>query len=216
VFEKPANGRVGYVYVPNTGVPGQNELMRQFIGEMNREALIVDERWNGGGQIPWRFIEILNRPAFQRIPWRDGGDARVPAVSHQGPKCMLINGAAGSGGDEFPWLFRLKGLGKLIGTRTWGGLVGLSGNPGLIDGGYLAVPTMAFFEEDGTWSVEGHGVDPDIEVIADPALMVDGGDPQLDAAIAHMLEELERSPVVAPKRPAYPNRAGFGLAEEDK
>src|SRR5690606_5963919 len=115
---------------------------------------------------------------------------------------------AGSGGDMFPWLFRENGLGKLVGTRTWGGLVGISGNPALIDGGYTAVPTFGFYEKDGTWGIEGHGVDPDIEVIDDPGLMIDDGDPttvedpQLDAAIQVVLEEIKANPYRAPERPA--------------
>jgi len=111
---------------------------------------------------------------------------------------------------------RVRGRGKLIGTRTWGGLVGLSGNPRLIDGAYVSVPTFAYYELDGTWGIEGHGVDPDIEVIDDPALMVNGQDPQLDAAIAHMLAEIKRNPYVPPKRPPYPDRSGMGITEEDK
>jgi tricorn protease len=129
---------------------------------------------------------------------------------------MLINGLAGSGGDAFPWYFRQAGLGKLIGTRTWGGLIGLSGNPGLIDGGTVTAPTFAFYRKEGTWAIEGHGVDPDIEVLDDPALMVHGGDPQLDAAIKHLQEELKRIPYVAPKRPAYPNRSGAGIEKRDR
>jgi tricorn protease len=179
-------------------------------------ALIIDERWNGGGQIPDRFIEMLNRPVSNYWARRHGKESPTPSYGHQGPKCMLINGLAGSGGDMFPWLFRHARLGKLIGTRTWGGLVGMSGNPRLIDGGRVTVPTFGFFETDGTWGVEGHGVDPDIEVIDDPALMVNGGDPQLDAAIAHMLEEIERNPYIPPKRPADPDRSGMGIEEADK
>jgi tricorn protease len=129
---------------------------------------------------------------------------------------MLINGNAGSGGDMFPWLFKYNGLGKVIGTRTWGGLVGISGNPSLIDGGYTSVPTFGFYEKDGTWGIEGHGVDPDIEVIADPAKMVDGGDPQLDAAIEHMLKEIKRNPYVPPQPPPPPDRSGMGILEKDK
>jgi tricorn protease len=129
---------------------------------------------------------------------------------------MLINGLAGSGGDCFPYYFKKAGLGKLIGMRTWGGLVGISGNPQLIDGGRISAPTFAFFETDGTWGVEGHGVDPDIEVIDDPAKMVDGGDPQLDAAIEHLMGELKRNPHVPAKRPAYPDRRGMGIREADK
>jgi len=214
--EEKTGAKVGYIYVPNTSIDGQNDLIRQFYGQTDKGALIIDERWNGGGQIPTRFIELLNRPVTNYWARRDGRDATTPGDAHIGPKCMLINGLAGSGGDCFPYYFRQARLGKLIGMRTWGGLVGLSGNPGLIDGAYVSVPTFAFYETDGTWGVEGHGVDPDIEVVDDPALMVDGGDPQLDAAIEHMLAELERNPYVAPKRPAYPDRSGMGIRQEDK
>ncbi len=214
--EEKTDGRVGYIYVPNTGVNGQNELFRQFFGQVDKEALIIDERWNGGGQIPTRFIELLNRPITNYWARRDGNDWPWPPDSHQGPKCMLINGLAGSGGDAFPHYFRQAGLGKLIGTRTWGGLVGISGNPPLIDGGYTSAPTFAFYENDGTWGIEGHGVDPDIEVVDDPAKMVDGDDPQLDAAIELMLSEIRMNGYAPPKRPAYPDRSGMGITEEDK
>jgi len=215
VAEK-TGGRVGYLHVPDTGVNGQNELFRQFYGQIATDALIVDERWNGGGQIPTRFIELLNRPVTNYWARRDGRDWSWPPDAHQGPKCMLINGLAGSGGDAFPAYFRQSKIGKLIGTRTWGGLVGISGNPLLIDGGVTTVPTFAFYEADGTWGIEGHGVDPDIEVIDDPAKMQDGHDPQLDAAIEHLQGELKRNPHKPPARPAYPNRAGMGIRPEDK
>jgi len=214
--EEKTGGRVGYVYVPSTGIDGQNDLVRQLSGQLRREALIVDERWNSGGQIPTRFIELLNRPPTNYWARRDGHDWPWPPDAHFGPKCMLINGLSGSGGDAFPFYFKQAGLGKLIGTRTWGGLVGLSGYPPLIDGGDIECPSFAFYELDGTWGIEGHGVDPDIEVVDDPALMQDGGDPQLDRAIALMLEELERNPYRAPKRPAYPDRKGMGLDPKDK
>ncbi|MBM4107419.1 MAG: hypothetical protein FJ255_01160 [Phycisphaerae bacterium] len=214
--DEKSGGRVGYIYVPNTGTDGQSDLVRQFIGQRAKEALIIDERWNGGGQIPTRFIELLNRPAIAYWARRDLNDWTWPPDAHNGPKTMLINGLAGSGGDMFPWLFKLNGLGRLIGTRTWGGLVGISGNPGLIDGGYVSVPTFGIYERDGTWAVEGHGVDPDILVIDDPARMQNGQDPQLDAAIAHMLDELTKNPYVKPARPASPDRKGMGLDPKDK
>lgn len=209
-------GRVGYIYVPDTGVNGQNNLFRQFFGQRHLDALIIDERWNGGGQIPTRFIELLNRPATNFWARRDSEDWRWPPDSHQGPKCMLMNGLSGSGGDAFPHYFRQAGLGKLIGTRTWGGLVGISGNPSLIDGASIAVPTFAFYELDGTWGIEGHGVDPDIEVIDDPAKMAGGADPQLDAAIDLMLEEVRVRPFKAPARPPYPDRRGMGIPDADR
>ena len=214
--DEKTDGRVGYIYVVNTGVPGQNDLFRQFYGQAGKEALIIDDRWNGGGQIPTRFIELLNRPVTNYWAKRDGRDWTWPPDSHQGPKCMLINGMAGSGGDMFPALFRQAGLGKLIGMRTWGGLVGISGNPQMIDGSGVTAPTFAYYEKDGTWGIEGHGVDPDMEVIDDPALMTDGGDPQLDVAIRLMLDEIEANGYRKPDRPAYPDRRAIGIKGEDK
>ena len=214
--EQKTNGRVGYIYVPNTGVDGQNDLYRQFMGQYDKDALIIDERWNAGGQIPDRFIELLNRPITNYWARRDGLDWQWPTVSNPGPKCMLINGLSGSGGDAFPWMFRQAKLGKLIGMRTWGGLVGISGNPGLIDGGSVTAPTFAFYKLNSTWGIEGHGVDPDIEVMDNPALMTNGGDPQLDAGIKQMLDDLKRAPYTAPKRPPYPNKSGMGINEKDK
>lgn len=214
--DEQSGGKVGYIYVPNTGINGQDDLVRQFYGQLDKEALIIDDRWNGGGQIPTRFIELLNRPVTNYWARRDGRDWTWPPDSHQGPKCMLINGLAGSGGDMFPALFKQAGLGKLIGMRTWGGLVGITGGPQLVDGASVTEPSFAYYEKDGTWGIEGHGVDPDIEVIDDPALMVDGGDPQLDAAIAHMMEQIKLNPYQAPERPAYPDRSKFGIEDSDK
>jgi tricorn protease len=216
MVDEMTDGRVGYIYVPNTGVQGQNELFRQFYGQRHKDGLIIDERWNGGGQIPTRFIELLNRPRTNYWARRHGNDWPWPPDSHQGPKVMLINGLAGSGGDMFPALFRQAELGPLIGTRTWGGLVGISGNPGLVDGGYMSVPTFGYYETDGSWGIEGHGVDPDIEVIDDPSLMSNGADPQLEKAIEVILRDVQRNPYVAPERPASPDRSGMGITDQDK
>jgi tricorn protease len=215
VFEA-SGGKIGYIYVPNTGVDGQNELFRQFYGQRHMPALIIDERWNGGGQIPTRFIELLNRPRVNYWARRHGNSWPWPPDSHVGPKAMLINGLAGSGGDAFPHYFRQMGLGKLIGTRTWGGLVGITGTPGLIDGGAITVPTFGFYRPDGRWAIEGHGVDPDIEVIDDPALMVNGGDPQIDRAVQQLLEELKTNAYTPPARPQGPNRRGMGIPENER
>lgn len=208
-------GKVGYCYVPNTGVDGQTDLFRQFYGQRAKDAMIIDERWNGGGQIPNRFIELLNRPALNYWARRDGNDWPWPYDAHFGPKCMLVNGLAGSGGDCFPWYFQKLGIGKVIGKRTWGGLVGISGNPALIDGGTITVPTFGFYEKDGTWGVEGHGIDPDIVVEDDPALMQNGGDPQLDVAIEQMMKEIKEKPYKKPTRPAAPDRKGMGIPKSD-
>ncbi len=214
--EEKSGGKVGYVYVPNTGVDGQSDLFRQFFGQRHLPGLIIDERWNGGGQIPTRFIELLNRPVVSYWARRHGQDWTWPPDNAPGAKCMLVNGLAGSGGDMFPWLFKLNKLGKVIGTRTWGGLVGISGNPGLIDGGSITVPTFGIYETDGSWAVEGHGVDPDIEVLDDPSKMVDGGDPQLDVGIQQMLKEISENPYKKPARPKSPDRKGMGITDEDK
>jgi tricorn protease-like protein len=222
LVEEKTGGKVGYIYVPDTGQNGQNNLFRQFYGQQGKQALIIDERWNGGGQIPTRFIELLNRPVTNYWARRDGKDWTWPPDSHQGPKCMLINGLAGSGGDAFPSYFKQMKIGKTIGMRTWGGLVGISGNPGLIDGGSITAPTFGFYKTNGTWGIEGHGVDPDIQVVDDPAKMQPsvaepyGGDPQLEAAIALMLEEVEKNPYNPPKKPAYPDRSGMGVRDEDR
>ena len=211
-----SGGRIGYIHVPDTSDRGQAELMRQFLGQMHERALVIDERWNSGGRVPTRFIELLDRPLTNFFAVRHGEDIDWPPTGHRGPKAMLINHASGSGGDAFPYLFRLAGLGQLIGTRTWGGLVGLSDNPSLIDGAQPTVPRFAFYELDGTWGVEGHGVDPDIEVVDDPALMLHGEDPQLDAAVEHLLAELERWPFIRKTRPESPDRSGSGIPVRDR
>lgn len=204
--ERRTKGRVAYVYVSDTGQGGQSELYRQFMGQLDKQGLIVDERFNSGGQIPDRFIEMLNRPTMNYWAVRDGKDWRWPPGSIAGPKVMLVNGWSGSGGDCLPLFFRQKGLGPIIGTRTWGGLIGISGSPDLVDGGAVTVPTFRIYSSDGKWIVENHGVEPDIEVIDDPALMQDGADPQLDRAIDEVLAALKRDPPVDPPRPAYPRK----------
>ena len=204
--DEASKGRVGYAYVPSTGTDGQTELYRMFVPQIRKEALIIDERFNNGGQIPDRFVELLDRPVRNYWAVRDGNDWPWPLYAHFGPKVMLINPWSGSGGDAFPAYFRQSGLGPLVGKRTWGGLIGISGSPELVDGGVVTVPTFSYYTPAGEWAIEGHGVDPDIEVEDDPALMLDGGDPQLDRAIAEALRLLDTAPHRAPARPAYPKR----------
>ncbi|WP_306590193.1 S41 family peptidase [Geothrix sp. 21YS21S-4] len=204
--EKVSGGRLGYIYVPDTTVGGQTDLVRQFRGQWDKAGLIIDERFNSGGQIPDRFVELLGRKTLNYYGVRDGKDWQWPPVAHDGPKAMLINGWSGSGGDCFPFLFKQAGLGPLIGRRTWGGLIGISGAPNLIDGGGVTVPTFGIYSKDGKWIVEGYGVDPDIEVMDDPALLAQGKDPQLDRAIQEVEAALKKQPKAAVK-PPYPNRS---------
>jgi tricorn protease len=188
--DSETNSEVGYIYVPSTGVDGQNELIRQFSAQWDKKALIIDERFNDGGQIPDRFIEMLNRTPLAYWAIRDGKSWPWPPNANFGPKVMLINGWSGSGGDAFPDYFRKKGLGPLIGERTWGGLIGVSGCPTLIDGGGITVPTFRMYNPDGTWFKEGHGVEPDIEVREYLGAMAKGIDPQLERAISEIKNEM--------------------------
>ncbi|UCC73709.1 MAG: PD40 domain-containing protein [Gemmatimonadota bacterium] len=204
--EEATNGRVGYVYVRSTAFDGQTELVRQFAAQFHKDGLIIDERFNSGGQIPDRFVELLHRPPLVFWAVRTGKDWQWPPVSHFGPKVMLINGWSGSGGDAFPYYFREYGVGPLIGMRTWGGLIGVSGAPRLIDGGNVTVPTFRMYSTDSVWFAEGHGVDPDIEVPEDPTQLARGVDPQLERAIQETLRLLEESPPVRAQRPRYEDR----------
>ena len=207
--EKASQGRIGYVYVPDTGVGGQTDLVRQFRGQWDKAGLIIDERFNSGGQIPDRFVEMLGRKTLNYWGVRDGKDWQWPAVANDGPKAMLINGWSGSGGDCFPFFFKKAGLGPLIGRRTWGGLIGISGAPALIDGGSVTVPTFGIYSKEGEWIIEGYGVDPDIEVIDDPGAMAQGKDPQLDRAIQEVETSLQKTPPKHTPKPAYPKRSGY-------
>lgn len=192
--EEASNGRIGYVYVRSTGIDGQNELVRQYQAQWNKEGLIVDERFNSGGQIPDRFVELLNRPALAFWDVRHGKSWQHPSNGHFGKKVMLINGWSGSGGDAFPDYFRKSGLGPLIGTRTWGGLIGISGAPSLIDGGSVTVPTFRMYDPNGDWFREGYGVEPDIEVPENPTQLAKGVDPQLERAIQEIMKDLPTQP----------------------
>ena len=204
--EKESNGTVGYIYVPSTGIDGQNELIRQFSAQWDKQGLIIDERFNDGGQIPDRFIEMLNRTPLSFIATRDGETWPWPPFAHFGPKVMLINGWSGSGGDAFPHYFKEKNLGPLIGARTWGGLIGISGYPNLIDGGGITAPSFRLYNPDGSWFREGHGVDPDIEVQEDLGSMAKGIDPQLERAIAEIKDLIVKKGFTAPKPPPYEKR----------
>lgn len=199
-------GRVAYTYVPNTSTLGHTYFKRYFYPQAQREAIIVDERHNGGGSVADYYIDLLRRPIISYWATRYGGDIRTPLAAIPGPKVMLIDETAGSGGDLLPWMFRELELGTLIGRRTWGGLVGVLGFPVLMDGGMVSAPNIGFWTEAG-FIVENEGVPPDIEVEQWPAEVIQGRDPQLERAIEEVMKQLEASPVTQPERPPFPVRA---------
>jgi tricorn protease len=199
------NGRVAYVYVPNTSGQGHEYFKRYFFPQADRQAIIIDERFNGGGLIADYYIDLLQRPLQSYWNMRYGMDLKTPSASIQGPKVMIIDETAGSGGDMLPWMFRKFRVGTLVGKRTWGGLVGTLGFPELMDGGSVTAPNLAIWTEEG-FIVENVGVEPDIEVEQWPADVIEGRDPQLEKAIEVALRELEKNPPAAPVRPPYPIR----------
>ncbi len=200
--EKMSNGRIGYIHLPNTGPEGNRELFRGFYPQVDKDALIIDDRYNGGGFIPDRMIELLDRPVLNYWVRRGTQPTSTPAFAHVGPKVMLINGYSASGGDALPYYFRKRKLGTIIGQRTWGGLIGISGNPNLMDGGNVSAPQFRFLDTEGMWAVEGSGVSPDIEVYDRPDDVAAGKDPSLEAAVKLLLEELKKNPPKKIQTPA--------------
>jgi tricorn protease len=207
LVDKLSGGKIGYIHVPNTANEGNRELFHGMYAYFDKEALIIDERYNGGGMIPDRMADLLDRHTLAY--WHQNGlePGKSPAIANDGPKVMLINGYSSSGGDAFPYFFRKMGLGKLIGTRTWGGLVGISGNAGLVDGGYIAVPRFGVFDKDAGWIIEGTGVTPDIEVVDRPEQLAKGIDPSIEKAVEVLLQELKANPVKKVVEPAPPDRS---------
>jgi tricorn protease len=206
--ETASDGRIGYIHVPNTAVEGSRELFQGLLAYGSREALIIDDRYNGGGFIPDRMIEWLSRTPLNYWKQRGLEPNATPLLSHRGPKAMLINGLSSSGGDALPYYFRKLQLGPLIGTRTWGGLIGIQSgsNPRLADGGAILAASFRFLDTEGRWAVEDEGVAPDVEVIDRPELVAAGRDPSLEAAIAHLLRELERNPPQPVATPPAPTQ----------
>jgi tricorn protease len=173
----------------------------------NKEALIIDDRDNGGGFIPENMADLLDRETLSYWHRRGLKSTKSPAIAHDGPKVMLINGYSSSGGDAFPYYFRKKGLGLLIGTRTWGGLVGIQGNRSFVDGGSFNVPQFGVYDENEEWIIEGVGVYPDIEVIDEPHLIAKGIDPCIEKAVEVLLKQLQENPVKKVNPPADPDRS---------
>lgn len=191
---KLSGGRIGYMHVPNTAFEGAVEFVRGYYSQTDKDAMIIDERWNGGGYIqPW-FVDTLARKQKAKIQVRWGLES-ADSETIEGPKAMLINGYAGSGGDFFPYMFRQAGLGPLIGKRTWGGLVGISNGAPLVDGGSVTSPSFAIYDPNTERIIaENTGIDPDIDVDARPDLWAKGQDPQLEKAIEVLLESLKKVP----------------------
>ena len=204
MVDELSGGRIGYIHLPNTAVEGNRELRKHFYPQAHKDALIFDARYNGGGFIPDRMIELVSRNRLSFWARRGIAPFNTPAYYHDGPKACLMNGYSSSGGDAFPHYFRQVGLGPLIGTRTWGGLIGLSGNPGFMDGGSLAVPTFRIVDLEGNWTIENVGVAPDIEVVDRPELVARGEDPSLERAVAELLKTLEAAPPVEIEVPTPP------------
>ena len=166
--DKATGGKVAYVYLPDTQNQGYVRFNRYFFAQAGRDGVIVDERFNGGGLLADHVIDYLRQPIRNYASTREGSDQQFPTSAIPGPKCMLINEQAGSGGDYMPYTFRQSGLGPLIGKRTWGGLVGIGGYPQLVDGGAVTAPRWGIWFPNGKWDVENRGVAPDMEVEFDP------------------------------------------------
>jgi len=209
--EELSGGKLGYMYMPNTGTLGQTELMRQFYAQIDKEGFVIDERFNAGGQLADRFIEMLNRPVLYNIAWRNADVTVWPVKGNNGPKVMLINGWAGSGGDAFPWAFQQLKIGPIIGERTLGILVGPATGHSLIDGGFITVPDARLYGADGKWFAEGYGIKPEIEVWDDPAELAKGNDPQLKRAVEEALKLLKTNPRVLYPRPPFEDRRAQGI-----
>jgi len=203
--DNATGGRVAYVYMPDTSFGGYTNFNRYFFAQVGKDAVIIDERFNGGGALATDIIEFLQRKLLSLVATRDGEDEAQPQGAILGPKVMLINEFAGSGGDAMPYYFKAAGVGPLIGKTTWGGLVGRAGGPALMDGGFVTAPSSGVWSPKDGWIAENVGITPDIEIEHDPALVRQGKDPQLDKAIEVVMSELAKNPLVKPKRPAFPD-----------
>jgi tricorn protease len=205
--EKATNGRVGYIHVPNMGPTGLNEFIKFYYPQLNKEALIIDVRGNGGGNVSPMLIERLRREAIMANRARDRRAAPNPAGTMMGPMITLLDEFSASDGDLFPYRFRASGLGKLVGKRSWGGVVGVWGSLPFVDGGTMQKPESAPYAIDGSaWIIEGHGVDPDIIVDNDPHKEYTGTDQQLLRGIEEILKELPNAQKL-PAPPPYPNKS---------
>jgi tricorn protease len=200
-----SGGQVAYVHVPDTNVGGYLNFNRYYFAQVGKQAAVIDERYNHGGQVADYIIDLLERPLRNCAISREGEKFCSPLAQIYGPKTMIINEMSGSGGDALPWMFKQDKIGPLVGTRTWGGLVGIGFYPPLLDGGGVTSPRVAIYGLHGAWEVENHGIAPDIEVENDPASVAAGHDAQLEKAVQVTLEALKKNPVVIPDHPPYPD-----------
>ena len=200
-----SGGKLAYVHVPDTAVGGWLNFNRFYFAQVGKQGAVIDERYNHGGEVADYIIDMLKRPLRNCAISREGEPFCSPLSQIYGPKSMIINEMSGSGGDALPWMFKQDKVGPLVGTRTWGGLVGIYGYPRLLDGGGVTAPRVAIYGLHGEWEVENHGIAPDIEVENDPASVAAGHDRQLERAVEVTLEELRKNPVVIPQHPPYPS-----------
>jgi tricorn protease len=200
-----SGGKLGYVYLPDTANGGFTNFNRYFFSQVGKAGVVIDERFNHGGQIADYIVDLLSRKPMGMVVTREGKTTIDPPLAIYGPKVMIINEFAGSGGDALPWYFRKAGLGPLVGERTWGGLVGIGDYPSLMDGGSVTSPEGAIGGLRGAWEVEGHGVAPDVEVAQDPKAVREGHDPQLEAAVRKALQLLAAHPAPSFTQPAFPD-----------
>ncbi len=208
VVDSLSGGKLAYLYIPNTANDGYVRFNRYFFAQQDKQGAVVDERYNGGGNIAdYMVYYLLKNAPFNYVTQKYGEDVPIPAGAIYGPKAMLINEWAGSGGDELPWLFRRFGVGPLVGTRTWGGLVGIGGYPDLMDGGTITAPRISIWSYEGRYEVENQGVAPDIEVEFDPSAWRQGRDVQLERAVRVVMDSLAQHPYVKPARPPFPTWA---------
>jgi tricorn protease len=207
LVDRLSDGRVAYIYMADTAVNGYESFNRYYFSQLDKQAVVLDERYNGGGSIADYIIDLLNRPLLSYWATREGRTFTSPNASISGPSVMITNELAGSGGDALPLFFRRRGLGTIVGKRTWGGLIGIYDYPKLMDGGFFSSPRLAIYSPSGEWEVENEGVAPDVEVEMTPKLVIEGHDPQLERAVELVLAALAANPPSVPPRPAPVRRA---------
>jgi len=201
-----SHGKLAYIYLPDTASGGYTFFNRYFFSQVGKDGAVVDERFNGGGANTDYILDYLRRTLMNYRTTRDGEDMTTPVSLIQGPKAMIINEYAGSGGDAMPWHFRQAKIGILVGKRTWGGLVGFHGpSASLMDGGVVTAPSRGFWTPNNDWDVENHGVSPDVDVELDPKAVREGHDPQLEKTVELLLADLEKNPIPNHKKPPYPS-----------